>query len=175
MTQPDSWDIFAETVAVVETARRELDEARVAAVPPPGWPWRASKKGNVVDVRGQPILRMPPDLPRSLRRRMAQQQVDVVRAGRAALEQRLLDAEARWNEVRPAEPGSLLGVYEVADLSRVTAAQFAEAFNRHHETAGVATARPSDTGSGIILTFDASPAQVSPSIVAPMFTFEVRP
>mgnify|MGYP006360866595 FL=1 len=145
-----AWLRVAETAARVEAARAELDEARVRIekATPAGWPWRVSKRGNLVTRRGDPVM-----LPLGDRRARRWQAACALRAVTSEIwhaDLRLQDAEKHWSNVRPAEPGLLYG-YPVPDASRVTAQQFADAINAQPDFSAYATAVPTDTG--VVFTF----------------------
>lgn len=149
-----AWLRTAETAARVEAARIELDEARarVEKATPAGWPWRVSKRGNLVTRRGDPVMR-----PLGDRRWRRVQAATALRAVADAIwhaDLRLQDAEKHWANVRPAEPGLLYG-HSVPDTSRVTAQQFADAINAQPDFSVYATAVPTDTG--VVITFSDTP------------------
>lgn len=149
-----AWLRTAETAARVEAARIELDEARarVEKATPTGWPWRVSKRGNLVTRRGDPVMRPLGD--RRARRWQAACALRAVTSEIWHAELRLEDAEKHWANVRPAEPGLVYG-YPVPDASRVTAQQFADAINARPDFSAYATAVPTDTG--VVITYSDTP------------------
>lgn len=144
MTVPQQDDASADD------ARRELEAAQLAAAEPHRWPWRVSKKGNIVDASNQVVLRISPCLPRTLRRREAARQLAGYIELRDEQTARLRAAQAAWNRVRPAEPGYLFGTW-TDDVSRVTAAHLVAALNR---ASGDSHVRYSADGNIIRVSFD---------------------
>lgn len=138
----DEWERLAHTATAVETARAEVAAAK-AAVPaiPSGWPWRVSKRGNLLTSENVIVTRPLGD--KRQRRFMARAWLASVtayyEAARDAALERVATAEAAYEAIRPAVPGSLYGT-PCADVSRVTARQVANAFNADLATSQYAVA-----------------------------------